>query len=146
MISNDQAQFWPGGCRPWSRNPPIPYYEALRFTTILASGKTESLVELAQLLAWSSAFSRLPNYRALTSSRGHFQRRGRPIRMDSGWKMEFDLTLGQLRHTDASDGTCWRPMFANSVVVEGFPVPKRTGETGLEISFEAMVTLNRIFH
>lgn len=35
-------------------------------------------------------------------------------------------------------------MFANSIIAKGFPVPERRGEMGLEIPFEAMVTLNKI--
>ena len=115
-----------------------------KFTTVLASGNTKSLVALAQLLAWLGASFRLPEYGALTSSRVHFHRSGPPVSIDSSRRAEFDLTLNQLRPTEASDGTCWRPMFANSVIAEGFPVPERRGEVGLEISFEAMVTLNKI--
>lgn len=77
-----------------------------KFTTVLASGNTKSLVALAQLLAWLGASFRLPKYGALTSSRVHFHHSGPPVAIDSSWKAEFDLTLNQLRPTEASDGTC----------------------------------------
>lgn len=37
-------------------------------------------------------------------------------------------------------------MFNNTVIAEGFPIPKRGQETGVELPFEAMVKLGRVLY
>ena len=39
---------------------------------------------------------------------------------------------------------CWPPLFGAAVMANGFPVPERGNEKGVELSFDIMVTLGRI--
>ncbi|OOF94668.1 hypothetical protein ASPCADRAFT_208329, partial [Aspergillus carbonarius ITEM 5010] len=48
--------------------------------------------------------------------------------------------------TDAERGSCWLPMFQNSNLAHGYPIPLRTAGVGLEISFDVMITLGRILY
>lgn len=41
-------------------------------------------------------------------------------------------------------GDCWFPLFQGSFMAEGFPVPEREKDLGVEIEFDVMVTLGRV--
>jgi len=60
------------------------------------------------------------------------------------------LTIGEegtatdpsLRQPQVRDSSCWKQLFRNPTVAEGFPVPRRPADMpGLEISLEAMCIL-----
>jgi hypothetical protein len=121
------------------------------YTIVGAIGSRESLVKVGQLLAWLSAVFRVPEYRGLSYSRVTLQ----PAPFDSlvstntnvdifQPEVVFDLRLAELRLAETQTGSCWRPMFSNSVIAEHFPVPRRGREVGLELLFAAMLMLGRI--
>lgn len=93
------------------------------------------LVSLAQQLAWLTAISRTPRFEELTYSRVHFRWLGEKF---------FTITVSEDEKLPKGDQMCWHPLFANTVIAYGFPVPERAAEMGLEISFDVMLRLARI--
>ncbi|MCJ1358266.1 MAG: hypothetical protein MMC33_008265 [Icmadophila ericetorum] len=99
-------------------------------------GLRDDIVKLAQQLAWMAAIFRIPDYGALSLSRVFFEKVG---------KQTFRISLFNLQRLDHKSGSCWHPLFVNSVIGEGFSIPPRDGEQGLEIPFEVMAVLARVW-
>ena len=103
--------------------------------SIQAIGKVERLIELAQMLTWMAATFRRPQYGRLSYSTPTFQ------------KMEdTSFRIGILDLEPIKEGLCWSPMFTNGVIAKSFPTPKRNDEIGVEVPFDLMVVLGRIWY
>lgn len=61
-------------------------------------------------------------------------------------KIHVELEPSELVPFRESNERCWPPLLRNSVVGQGFPVPCRDHGRGLEISFEVMILLGRIWY
>lgn len=98
-------------------------------------GPRDICIAITQQLAWLSAICRLAEPSKLTCSRV------------SVWKDRngsIQLELLDLEPICSKEKLCWWPLFFGSVVAEGFPIPDRGTELGVETSFEIMATLGRI--
>ncbi|KAF2007440.1 hypothetical protein P154DRAFT_529058 [Amniculicola lignicola CBS 123094] len=103
--------------------------------SLKANGTTHSLVKLAQILTWIAETFRRPQYSTLSYSTSTFQKTGDAC---------YSIAISDLE--PIKDGLCWCPMFANGVIAKYFPTPKRHNEVGLEMSFDLMVMLGRIWY
>jgi len=101
----------------------------------MATGTTESLIKLAQILTWIAATFRRPKYGKLSYSTPTFRKTNDAL---------YIIGISDLE--PIKDSLCWCPMFANGVIAKYFPTPKRHDEVGLEISFDLMVILGRIWY
>jgi hypothetical protein len=60
------------------------------------------------------------------------------------FKVRFELRKIPQQHNIDVPGTCWRAMFRNPVITQGYPTPTRyDNENGLEVSPEMMVILTQ---
>ncbi|KAK2593250.1 hypothetical protein QQS21_009049 [Conoideocrella luteorostrata] len=124
-------------------------YKQTRLLNFEVSGTQRGFIEFAQLLAWLSAVFRKPQYGAISSSSVEIKKyaiKNNTERDNSGHVHEpfaFEVNLRPLQGIEADDATsCWRPLFNNTVIAEGFPIRKREHELGLELPFNAMLTLS----
>ena len=49
------------------------------------------------------------------------------------------LPLLKVKMVEEISGACWLPMFKNSIIACGFPIPARGSETGIELPFPLMI-------
>ena len=49
------------------------------------------------------------------------------------------LPLLKLKKVEESSGACWLPMFKNSIIPCGFPIPDRGPGKGIELPFPLMI-------
>jgi hypothetical protein len=118
-----------------------------------ACGTADFIAEVGEQLAWlgsalrSSDFDNgvaycTPRLRSVQSNDSSgFTRdpKGRPI-----ISYEIDFLVKQKGEQILQEGTCWRDLFRNAVVVEGFPIQRRAEHgTGLDIPLHIMAGLVR---
>lgn len=58
--------------------------------------------------------------------------------------LQWRITAEKVSNMSSRPKSCCLPLFKNFIMADGFPVPERGREVGVEISFEAMVSLGRI--
>ncbi|MCJ1426934.1 hypothetical protein MMC29_004837 [Sticta canariensis] len=104
---------------------------------ITVSGLKSQLIEIAQQLAWLSAVFRIPTYGKLALSDTILERK-------EGAK--FNLFPLDLQEVDDREPPCWHPLLTNGLIAQGFPVPPRQEERGIELPFEAMIILAGIMY
>lgn len=104
---------------------------------ITVSGNKSQLIEIAQQLAWLSAVFRIPTYGKLALSDTILER-------IEGAK--FKLFPLDLQEVDDREPPCWHPLFTNGLIAQGFPIPPRQEERGIELPFEVMITLAGIMY
>lgn len=103
--------------------------------TFDVSSPRKVLIGIAQQLAWLAAISKISSFQELTCSHVLLRYVG---------AKEFIITvLGNLQ-LPKGDEMCWHPLFPNTVIAYGFPVPPRSAEMGVEIPFDVMLRLARI--
>lgn len=61
----------------------------------------------------------------------------------SRWR--FYISLAELKINMPDPRPCWYTLIPRSVIAEGFPIPARNGEKGMELPLEVMITISRIF-
>ena len=101
------------------------------------TGSLEQVVVVAQQLAWITASFRVPVYGQVSYSEVLISRTG---------DMVFDLFPMPLEEVRERVSACWLPLFANTIIARGLPVPAREGETGIEISFALMTALANVMY
>ncbi|KAL6401515.1 hypothetical protein AUP68_15388 [Ilyonectria robusta] len=101
--------------------------------TLELKGSVDQLVEVAQIVAWiSSALRLLPQDQPPTSCLT-------TITQDSeGLVLRQAFTALKL---DSQHGGCWVPLLPRAVIAEGFPIPDRHSELGLEIPLDMLSAL-----
>jgi len=131
------------------------YLDGLRFA-VEVSGKRHELIRFAQLLAWLSAVFRNPNYGTISWSKVNIQKKAATGNDDDDdndvaaaervpQRAVFDIDLMALTGINFDERfSCWQLIFNNTVIAADFPVPERTNEVGLELPFQAMLTLSRV--
>lgn len=118
---------------------------------IVATGGAFFLSELAEQIAWLSATLRLsPNKDVMMAVNPRIQSLAIGDRTESGSKLllascfialEFRESAPNLTSTN---GLCWTRLFANPILVSGYPIPRRRlSNTGLEASLQSMASLLR---
>lgn len=118
---------------------------------IRMAGKARYILKFATLLTWmtsvcpqDSIHSLEPNILSYSESSVHFLG---SIHISTGSDSSPIFNYSFLTKTGtklARTGTCWFPLFPGSVVAEGFPVPERGNDMGVEIQFDVMVTLGKV--
>lgn len=93
------------------------------------------LIGVAQQLAWLAAISKISSFQELTYSHVLLRYVG---------AKEFIITVLDNLQLPKGDEMCWHPLFPNTVIAYGFPVPSRSAEMGVEIPFDVMLRLARI--
>lgn len=122
---------------------------------ITATGKGESICLLATLVSWMGAVFIDPPLRTylLRGVEPFFWKDPDLLKELDNEQLSSstaDRRLGFKIHgskptpVKSSNGACWIPLFQHCVMAEGYPVPERTGELGVELSFDVMVQLGRI--
>ena len=105
-----------------------------------ASGPKEVLISIAQQLAWLAASFRKPNNGRLASSPVSFKH------LPKNNEIWFRIQVLELESIGEAAKMCWHPMFSNYVIARGFPIPERDFGNGVELPFDLMVTLGRIWY
>ena len=101
-------------------------------------GSVKVLVEVAQQLAWLSASFRSPREGQVSYSEIIFKETGLAI---------FDIRLMELEKVQPRKDACWLPIFVNSIIARGFPIPSRcNGENGIELPFQVMTNLAKVMY
>jgi hypothetical protein len=103
---------------------------------VTVDGSRADLISIAQQMAWLGACFRTPRLGQLDYSDVSFFQKS---------STSFSLELQELRPIEV-DKLCWYPMFVNTVLAFGFPAPPRNGEKGVELPFELMTALGRIWY
>ena len=57
----------------------------------------------------------------------------------------FELRPGTLATVSADDDSCWHPLLGRTVIADGFPIPARDGEVGLELPFQSLIHLSKVY-
>ena len=99
---------------------------------VTASGPLGVLTSIAQQLVWLTAVMRVHHPGELTYSNVHFRHVG---------SITFAIVSEDIRQVNDGNTQCWHPLFVNSSLAFGFPVPERDGEKGLELPFDVMLRL-----
>ncbi|KFZ19687.1 hypothetical protein V502_03498 [Pseudogymnoascus sp. VKM F-4520 (FW-2644)] len=108
-------------------------------SVIIVSGSTETIIDIAQQLAWMAAALRTSD-----CDRVHYSKVA--ICDATGDSSDFDITFA-IEPLPEEEESCWFPLFLNPVIAFGFPIRERNNEgVGLELSIEMMVALGRIRH
>jgi hypothetical protein len=89
-------------------------------------------VELAQQLSWLSSVFRVPRSGELSVSEVYLRRCG---------PSTFEIAPTSLQRIANGEQSCWHRLFENAVIAQGFPIPQRDGEMGIEIPFDIMTRL-----
>ena len=96
-------------------------------------GTRPEIVEIGQQLMWLTSILRNSNDKpSLTYSKVFFESVG---------LREFRISLCKLIDMPPTRSACWHSLFPSRAVVQGFPIPKRHGTIGLEISYPLMTFL-----
>lgn len=109
-----------------------------KLNVIIAGGDKDSVIELAQQLAWlGSALSTSPFGERMAYSRSTL----RSTVCESAFVIGF-----QHEPLHATEMPCWLPLFSGAVIASGFPIPKRADEMGLEIPLELLAEIGGVQH
>ncbi|KAH8752308.1 hypothetical protein F5882DRAFT_339809 [Hyaloscypha sp. PMI_1271] len=94
----------------------------------------QAVVEVAQSLAWLGCVLR-------TSQTGQIDRsQARMCTREGATEVEFELEF-EVDALPVGEESCWHDLFINPVIAYHFPIPRRGGELGLEISLPMMAAL-----
>ena len=111
----------------------------------VVSGTKPAIAEIGQQLAWLGAALR-------AAPSDHRMAYSTPkIAHNTGPMPSFNLScrfaeVENFRPGVKPNGSCWRPLFRNSVIVQGYPILARFNhEKGLEIPLHLMVALGRAY-
>ena len=109
-------------------------------STIVAvvKGTEPAIAEIGQQLAWLGAALRSSPSEQMTYSTPRVT-----LSNVTEAIFAFDFQVREFVHQEPlRNGSCWRPLFRNPVIVEGYPILARAnGEKGLEISLNMMAGL-----
>ncbi len=99
---------------------------------VTASGPVGALTSVVQQLVWFTAVMRVHHPGPLTFSNIHLRNVG---------FTRFEIVSEDIRQVKDDSTQCWHPLFVNSSLAFGFPVPERDRERGLELPFDVMIRL-----
>lgn len=109
---------------------------------VTLSGPKEELHELSEQLAWLTASLRIcPESTAMLSSIEFGVIGTDPAESK---RLGYRIATSDLNDLSASSGhfdMCWLPLFKNTPIAQGFDVPAREDQQGLELSFKELITL-----
>lgn len=110
--------------------------------SVEVSGTRDQVIEVTQQFAWVACVFRPPIERCLGFSTLH-QIRKETLEQDTLLVIELSSLTAEDPEAplDGFKSDCWQPLFRNSVIAYGFPVPARGEEFGLDIAFEVMTSL-----
>jgi hypothetical protein len=102
-------------------------------------GTGDSIAEIGELLGWLGAALRSSPYQDAPAYTTPVISSIPTIQL--GCKIEFTTRKGSDPLED-ENGQCWHDMFRNPVIVNGYPIPKRSKRhTGIEISLDIMAAI-----
>ncbi|KAF2423195.1 hypothetical protein EJ08DRAFT_664528 [Tothia fuscella] len=105
--------------------------------SVTFSGSRTDFITLAQQIAWLTACFREPRPDELDYS---------DIAFFQTTPSSLSLQSLDLRPIELEEQLCWYPMFVNTIVAFGFPVPDRDHQKGVGLPMEVMRTLGRIWY
>ncbi|KAK5715949.1 hypothetical protein LTR15_009774 [Elasticomyces elasticus] len=108
------------------------------YTTFELYGRSELLLEAAEVITWLGSACRASQYPDRCSG-------CRPYITSELYTERFLVRFDEqsVNETDKA-GTCWRKLFKNPVIALGYPIPARKlGEVGLELSLHMMMVLGQ---
>ena len=95
----------------------------------------ETLISISQQLVWLTAVMRVHHFVSLTFAN---------LRLRHLESATFEIVSDGSRQLYDGTTQCWYPLFKNSSLALGFPIPERDREKGLELSFDVMLHLASI--
>ena len=102
---------------------------------IQIQGSRTEIVQITQQLAWMmSTFQVQEEAAPIENVYSH-------LRIEYLDENEFLLEQAPLRAAPDSHASCWLPMLHGSVIAQGFPIPPRGREKGVEMSLTAITSL-----
>lgn len=99
-------------------------------------GTGRQIIQAAQQLAWMASAFRTqlsPPDSPTGLSRVVFQAAG---------SQRFSINCLPFQPAPDTNGSCWLPLFKGCVIAQGFPIPERDSEIGVEMSLDAMACLS----
>ena len=106
---------------------------------LFSYGEKQVLVEIAQAFSWICAAFRM-------QYTGEASYSDVMIELNNSEWERLSLSLLPLDSISGDETCCWHPLFSNSVIVRGFPIPPRDNQIGLEIEFSIMANLAAILY
>ncbi|CAG7566014.1 unnamed protein product [Fusarium equiseti] len=105
--------------------------------TVVVVGTVETITEVAQQLAWlTAAFRSCPEGVTLSD-----------VDFIATKRMQFFIEAGALTNVSVvtpTPDTCWHRLVRNVVIAHGFPIPPRSHQVGLELTYAAMLKLSQV--
>ena len=98
----------------------------------IVNGKKAFLTEVAEQLTWLTAACRRPEPGKLSLSEVLF------FATDEG---TFRISVLRVKEVVWHDEACWMQLFSGTVIANGWPIPERGNENGIELPFHLMATL-----
>lgn len=128
------------------------------YPVIIAEGRGEDVCLLATLMTWVvAAFQehpegvfRLPivHYsQSLVMENPELSARlneGHISDFPENRKVGYTISHQEITPVRSQQGSCWIALFKNCLMAQGYPVPERTKELGVEIPLEILIQLSRI--
>jgi hypothetical protein len=108
-----------------------------RFPQFIVLGSSSFITSVAEQLAWLTSVIRCPIYGQLSISEIDFYQTG---------PTTFKIKALEMRAVQEGKGSCWTPLFLNSVLAADFPIRPRNWGLGVELTFEMMARLAGIYY
>jgi hypothetical protein len=102
---------------------------------MLAQGSRQTLTDVAELLGWMTLAFQTP----ADSVSSFLISFGQVPTIDDSMPL-FHLS-GCGTESPRLSGACWLPLVKQSVIASGFELPARTGQKGIELSFDDLIGL-----
>ena len=118
------------------------YFEGVILSATTAKfrvrGNNEDTASVAEILSWLCAALRTSAHEGPSYSCVAFC-------SDSAAALPtFSILRKDLQPIHASQRVCWHPLFSRAVIAQGFPIPERNGQLGLEIALGVMMHLSGV--
>ena len=112
--------------------------KGIEFATVCCFAQNNMILDLIDVLTWLCASLRTSLSEEPSVSYAL-------LRKDFSRHTKFYISLAELQSNMTYLGTCWYALIRRSVIADGFPIPARNGEKGVELPLEVMMAISRIF-
>lgn len=107
-------------------------------TVTINMGTERAIITVAQQLAWLTAAL---HYAPLANGKGPSLSNVSLTGTKAG---EFIIEPEGLTDAEGTEESCWHEMVGQSLIANGFPIPPRASQIGLQLPYESMLKLGRI--
>ena len=105
--------------------------------TVIVHGTEETIIEVAEQLAWLTAAFRSRPEGVNLSDVNFISTKGMQFYIEAG-------ALTEVSNVTPTSDTCWHRLVRNVAIAHGFPIPPRSHQVGLELPYAAMLKLSQV--